>query len=144
MSLPPPPLSEDDILKQSLLQVAPTNTLLNAAIANQVIQQVNLKFNGMSLDVHKNDVNFILYVCNCIEIAFSESKSKKVKKKEIAIQCMRSFCPSITPEEVKKVEDLIEFLHSNGQIKALEEKIIKVGRPILRRVASVFRSLASI
>jgi hypothetical protein len=144
MSLPTPPLSGDDILKQSLLKVAPTNTLLNAAIANQVIQQVNLKFMGMSLDPHKNDVNFILYVCNCVEIAFADSKNKKIRKKEIVIKCMRSFCPSITPDEIKKVEDLIEFLHSSNAIKGLEEEIIKVGRPILRRVASVFRSLAAL
>lgn len=137
----PPPMTDEESLKLSLKTISAKYTLQNSSIINQIVKHVSDKFCGISLMEHRTDPSLILFVCDMIEQAFVEAKSKKVDKKEMALKIMTTLCPTLSPEEKKAIDGIIEFLHSSGSIRSVEQEVIELAKPIFRRIASGFKKL---
>jgi hypothetical protein len=120
------------ILQNSLDAIQPTNTLLNSSVINTICQTVQKNFSGVDLNSHGSDPNLILYIANLIEIAFPNSKTNKINKKDILVKCLNNLGILTDYEAVSRV---IEFLHSSNQIK----EIIKEAKPILKKFINFLR-----
>ena len=75
------PSASTSDLQNALNAIQPMNTLLNSSIINTICQTVQIKFNGIDLQQHTSDPNFISFMCNLIEQAFPDAKKQKINKK---------------------------------------------------------------
>lgn len=66
---------------------------------------------------YKTSTDVILLICNLVEHLV---RDKKINKKELVIEIMDGVY-SLTPDERKQISGVIEFLHSNGNIKKLSK-----------------------
>ncbi len=64
---------------------------------------------------YKNDVEFLLLVCNMIEHLVV--KKDKIDKKELLLSIYKQTFVNVTPLELQTVEANIEFLLNNKKIK---------------------------
>jgi len=132
-------MTDEESLKLSLKTISAKYTLANSSIINQIVKLVNDKFCGVSLYEHRCDPSLILFICDCIEEAFKNAKSKKVDKKTMVIKVMMILIPSLADPEIRSIDSIIEFLHSSGAIREIEVAVVEVSKTILQRVTSSFR-----
>ena len=66
----------------------------------------------------KFSMELILYVCNIIENEILSNKKHKINKLEILKKVFQSLFP-FTPDEIKMLEQCVQFLHDNKKIKKL-------------------------
>lgn len=64
---------------------------------------------------YKNDVEFLLLVCNMLEHLVN--KGEKINKKETLIEIYKQTFAALTPDEQKAIEQNVEFLWNNKKIK---------------------------
>ena len=88
-----------------------------AEVGSVIIQQISLL--GNDVKKFKFDCEFVLYVCNLVEHLVSNNK---LDKKKIVLNVVGSIF-NLNLNEVEVISTMIEFLHSNGLIKKVEEKI---------------------
>ena len=70
-----------------------------------------------NLESLKRDPEFVLYVCNLVE---NKQSKHKIDKKELVKDVFKSlFCELNNDQDLKRMDDHIEFLCSNKMIKKL-------------------------
>ena len=128
------PSASTSDLQNALNAIQPMNTLLNSSIINTICQTVQIKFNGIDLQQHTSDPNFISFMCNLIEQAFPDAKKQKINKKDILIKCFNQLQLTVDGDIVNRI---VEFLHSTGQIQEVIQ-IVKEARPIVKKILNGF------
>lgn len=100
-------------LKRSLLTFTSKHQLVEG-IVNQVSSIGDL-------NCLKRDLEFLLYVCRCVETESSEYKGKdKLDKKEIVKAIIVRIFPELNnTQDLDTIDKSIEFLHSNHRIKGV-------------------------
>lgn len=100
-------------LKRSLLTFTSKHQLVEG-IVNQVSSIGDL-------NCLKRDLEFLLYVCRCVETEASEYKGKdKLDKKEIVKAIIVRIFPELNnTQDLDTIDKSIEFLHSNHRIKGV-------------------------
>ena len=100
-----------------LSQIVPVkNHLLKNVKVNAVIEQIRKRIEGLpNYSQYKNDVEFLLLVCNMIEHLVV--KKDKINKKELLLDIYKQVFVGITPAELANIEANIEFLLNNKKIK---------------------------
>jgi hypothetical protein len=120
-------------LKTVLSAIEPRNTLMNTSISASIIQMINQKFTGVNLNDHRLDPNLIIFICDCIEASFQNSKNKKVDKKQEVLKILKQVV-TLSEVDVKSIDCLIEFFHSSGQIRAIEQEVVDEVVPFFKRL----------
>lgn len=64
---------------------------------------------------YKNDVEFLLLVCNMLEHLVN--KGEKINKKDVLVEIYKQVFTSLSPDEQKAIEQNVEFLWNNKKIK---------------------------
>lgn len=64
---------------------------------------------------YKNDVEFLLLVCNMLEHLVN--KGEKINKKEVLVEIYKQVFTSLSVDEQKAIEQNVEFLWNNKKIK---------------------------
>jgi hypothetical protein len=121
-------------LQAAILNIPITNTLLNTSVVAIVCKSVKIKFDGIDLQTHVHDPNFILYLCNCLEVAFANAKKDKVNKRDVLMQILTELN---LPKDYDTIVRIVEFLHSTHAITKIEEAIVE-STPILKRCLNFF------
>lgn len=124
-------------MKTALNAVQPQNTLLNASTIASIVSTVVTKFAGVDLAQHRNDPNLVQYVCQLVESAFPDAKTAKICKKEQVMKVMSIIIVGLSAIDISAIDKIIEFVHSNKQIAEFEE-VVKVAKPLLKRIARFF------
>ena len=132
------PTTAAQTLQTTLQQVPLLNTINNASTIATIIQITSQRFTGVDLQQHKIDPNLVSYVCNCVESSFPDSANAKVDKKTIALQVMAGLIPNLTPDDNNAISQLIEFIHSTGQISAIVKEVEAEVIPLLKRCLNFF------
>lgn len=130
------PTDVDDLAK-TLQTIQPKHTLLNTSITTTITNLVWKKFTGVDLTLHKLDPNLILYVCDLVENAFTNSSVQKVDKKAQVIMVMKATIPTLTDDDIAAMDKIIEFVHSSGQVTKIE-KLVEEALPLFKRVVKFF------
>ena len=77
------------------------------------------KISSLPINIsYKSNTDLVLYVCKLVENVIF--KKDKVDKKEIVISILRPVL-GLSEIEIKIVEDIIEFLHSNNLIQKIKK-----------------------
>ena len=100
-----------------LSQIVPVkNHLLKSVKMDDVIGQIRKRVEALpNYSQYKNDVEFLLLVCNMIEHLVV--KKDKIDKKSLLLEIYKQVFTGITPAELANVEANIEFLWNNKKIK---------------------------
>jgi hypothetical protein len=100
-----------------LSQIIPVkNHLLKNVKIDEVIGQIRKRVEALpNYAQYKNDVEFLLLVCNMLEHLIV--KKDKIDKKQLLIEIYKQLFMGITPAELANVEANIEFLWNNKKIK---------------------------
>jgi hypothetical protein len=100
-----------------LSQIIPVkNHLLKNVKIDEVIGQIRKRVEALpNYAQYKNDVEFLLLVCNMLEHLIV--KKDKIDKKQLLIEIYKQLFMGITPAELANVETNIEFLWNNKKIK---------------------------
>ena len=100
-----------------LSQIVPVkNHLLKNVKMDEVIGQIRKRVEALpNYQQYKNDVEFLLLVCNMIEHLVV--KKDRIDKKSLLIEIYKQVFPSVTPAELANVEANVEFLWNNKKIK---------------------------
>lgn len=116
-----------------LEMIQPKHSLKNSLTEAQLIAHIVESFKDTAdLHLQKDNPEFIKYICNLVENVFLE-KSAKGNKKQIVIKIIQKIIPNVNPEDLKKIDKDIEFLHSNKQIKK-----IGTSKYVLKKVTNFF------
>lgn len=92
-------------------------------VKREIIERIQ-KF--PNYNAYKNDVEFLLLVCNMIEHLII--KKDKIDKKQLLIEIYKQVFNNVTLDDVKALEQNIEFLHANKKIKKVSYyKLFKTG-----------------
>ena len=109
--------------KNSLKQFSKENDAVNS-----IVDSVNYNLPDYQL-LGKVDLELIDYVCTEIEILVKNNgvSKKKIDKKQLCIKVFKRLFPSISSEDIKIIDNQIEYLCNNGLIKL---------QPVLKRIGS--------
>jgi hypothetical protein len=125
-------------LQQQILNIQPTNTLYNSSVICIICKTVKQKFDGVDLQNHVNDPNFILFLCNALEAAFAnKAKSQKINKRDVLMQTLTALSLTVDFDSVTRI---VEYLHSSGAIQKIEEEVIDVSTSFFKRCLKYFTS----
>lgn len=100
-----------------LSQIVPVkNHILKNVKLDEIKTQIEKRIKDLpNYAQYKNDVEFLLLVCNMIEHLIV--KKDNINKKELLINIFKSVFTGITPAELANIEANIEFLLNNKKIK---------------------------
>lgn len=101
----------------SLELVEPKRQLKVKMKVTKIVADLKEEFKDLSpaeLAELKVNPELIKYVCNLVEVKIK--KKHRANKKEVVLSIVNKFA-TLTEPERKKIEELIEFLHGNGDIK---------------------------
>jgi hypothetical protein len=100
-------------LKRSLLSFTSKHQLVE-----NIVNQVSLIGD---LNALKRDLEFLLYICRCVEAEGSDYKGKeKLDKKEIVKSIIVRLFPELNNnQDLDAIDKSVEFLHSNHRIKGV-------------------------
>ncbi len=100
-------------LKRSLLTFTSKHQLVE-----NIVNQVSLIGD---LNALKRDLEFLLYICRCVEAEASDYKGKeKLDKKEIVKSIIVRLFPELNNnQDLDAIDKSVEFLHSNHRIKGV-------------------------
>jgi hypothetical protein len=100
-------------LKRSLLTFTSKHQL-----TENIVNQVSSIGDLNSL---KRDLEFLLYICRCVETEASEYKGKdKLDKKEVVKNIVVRLFPELNnSQDLDFIDRSIDFLHSNKRIKGI-------------------------
>jgi len=102
----------------ALKLIQPKHRLKNSQTTSQLVAFIVEQLKDIQdLAKQKIEPEFIKYVCNLVENVFVDAKKNKVNKKEIVFQIIQKVIPILTEDDKKIIDGIIEFLHSNKQIK---------------------------
>lgn len=88
----------------------------HAQIVENIVNHIQSLGN---LDEIKKDPEYVLYVCRLVESCDFKGK-KKPDKKQLVIDIISRLYPEMRNEtDLKSLDTLIEFLHSNKRIKKI-------------------------
>ena len=108
------------------------NSIVKDLKINDLIAVVRDAFTNLPQNVsYKQNTEFILYCCKLVENFIT--KKDGVNKKEIVIQILKTIL-GLTEPEVKVVDGIIEFLHSNKM-----RSKIKLSKKFINGVGSWFK-----
>jgi hypothetical protein len=100
-------------LKRSLLTFTSKHQLVE-----NIVNQVSLIGD---LNALKRDLEFLLYICRCVEAECTDYKGKeKLDKKEIVKSIIVRLFPELNNnQDLDAIDKSVEFLHSNHRIKGV-------------------------
>ena len=96
--------------------------LLNFTSKYQLIEDIVNQVSSIGdLNSLKRDLEFLLYVCRCVETQASDYKGKeKLDKKEIVKSIVVRIFPELNNnQDLEFIDTSVEFLHSNHRIKGV-------------------------
>ncbi len=110
-------------LKNSLKQFSKENDAITSIFDSVVLNLPDYHTLG------KVDLELIEHVCTEIEglIKNNGASIKKIDKKQVCIRVFKKLFPNISNDEVRIIENQVDYLCNNGLIKL---------RPILKRIGS--------
>ncbi len=91
-------------------------------ICNNIIEKINQIPNFQEF---KTNPEMIKLICNAIENEVYHNSLKKVNKKEMALNIFKRVF-EINEQEEKIIDDSIEFLHANKQIRLISTSKIVI------------------
>ncbi len=97
-------------------------TQLQSHITNSIIEKLNEIPN---IENFKLDPQLVLLCCECIENEVYQNKLKKVDKKEMALNILNKLF-TLSDDDKISIGTIIEFLHSNNQIKLISTRKIVI------------------
>ena len=117
----------------SLIYVNYKRSLLVSDVEKQLSDIIETRIKALPNYLeHKLNPELILLACNLVE---NGSKNiSKLNKKGLVIKILQGIF-TLNPVEIKQLDNVIEFLHSNGKIKlvGVVKKIRIVGKDWLKR-----------
>lgn len=117
----------------SLIYVNYKRSLLVSDVEKQLSDIIETRIKALPNYLeHKLNPELILLCCNLVE---NGSKNiSKLNKKALVIKILQAIF-TLNPAEIKQLDNVIEFLHSNGKIKlvGVVKKIKIVGKDWLKR-----------
>jgi len=112
--------------KLSVQLVKPKNVLNTIKSVNDIETYIMNELRGINLEQHKFNPDIILYICNVVENWFHKLKKtindEKINKKEIVLNTLKKLLPSINSQDELSIIQIIEHLHSSGNIKIVSLK----------------------
>jgi len=91
------------------------NNLFKDAKASEVKDKIIERIKKLpNYTQYKSDVELLLLICNLLEYLIN--KKDKLDKKQLCLEIMNNLFV-FSPDELKSIENNIEFLHSNKKIK---------------------------
>lgn len=100
-----------------LTEIIPAkNHLFKSLRVNEIKEAVIKRIQSFpNYQQYKNDVEFLLLVCNMLEHLVN--KGEKISKKEILVEIYKQAFTTVSPDEQKAIEQNVEFLWNNKKIK---------------------------
>lgn len=102
-------------------------------ITQKIVSELS-KLDQSELSDMRNNPELIKYVCNLVENLIK--KKYKPDKKDIVLNILKRVVPNFNDNDVKHICEIIEFLHSNKQIKKIPliKYLGKFGIVILKKL----------
>lgn len=100
-----------------LTEIIPAkNHLFKSLRVNEIKEAVIKRIQSFpNYQQYKNDVEFLLLVCNMLEHLVN--KGEKINKKETLVEIYKQTFASLSVDEQKAIEQNVEFLWNNKKIK---------------------------
>lgn len=100
-----------------LTEIIPAkNHLFKSLRVNEIKEAVIKRIQSFpNYQQYKNDVEFLLLVCNMLEHLVN--KGEKINKKETLVEIYKQTFSSLSADEQKAIEQNVEFLWNNKKIK---------------------------
>lgn len=100
-----------------LTEIIPAkNHLFKSLRVNEIKEAVIKRIQSFpNYQQYKNDVEFLLLVCNMLEHLVN--KGEKINKKETLVEIYKQTFASLSADEQKAIEQNVEFLWNNKKIK---------------------------
>jgi cell division protein ZapA (FtsZ GTPase activity inhibitor) len=97
----------------------PKNGLAKDAKVNTIVSKIIQKVSDIpNHNEYRANMELLKMICIMVEHAVDNKEEKiKIDKKDIVFQVYTRLWNGIRPEEIKNIENNIQFLWENGQIK---------------------------
>ena len=108
------------IMAEIACYIQPKNSLARETKKQQLLNQIVAKLEKISSGkIKKNDLEYILLVCNIVENVVV--KKDKISKKELVMDIFQMlYNNELTQEDKASIDGHIEFLWENNQIKKVD------------------------
>jgi hypothetical protein len=120
---------------ESLIYVNYKRSLLVSDVEKQLSDIIETRIKALPNYLeHKLNPELILLACNLVENGVKDKNVSKINKKSLVIKILQTVF-TLNPAEIKQLDNVIEFLHSNKKIKlvGVVKKIRIVGKDWLKR-----------
>lgn len=106
-------------MSSNFCYIMPKNGLAKDAKINTIVQKIIQKVAEIpNHNEYRGNMELLKMVCIMIEHAIDNKKEKiKIDKKDLVFQVYTRLWNGMKPDELKTIENNIQFLWENGQIK---------------------------